>query len=156
MLILGISLGTTTTGIAVLKDKELIQWQTHSFREVWSEQKAEDIVNRFHYYIRQYRIEVVVIKLPPQSHQPTPVVQLLKKLVDLCAYKGCMVQTCTKRDIKKEIPGARNNNDIMLFAITHYPIITPEYTKALAGKNQYHKKLFEAVVAAHLFPSRPK
>lgn len=154
MLILGISLGTTTAGVAVLHDKELIQSQTHSFREVWSEKKADKIVSKFHYYIQQYRIEIVVIKVPPKSHHPPPVVLLLKKLVELCTYKGCMVQTCTKQDLKKRIPGAKNNNDIMFFATTQYPIITPEYTQALAAKNQYHKKLFEAVVAAHLFGSK--
>ncbi|MDB5124848.1 MAG: hypothetical protein JWP94_2977 [Mucilaginibacter sp.] len=154
MLILGISLGTTTAGIAVVNNKELLQSQTHSFREVWSEHKADKIVKKFHYYIQQYRVEIVVIKLPPKSHRSPPVLLLLEKVVDLCTYKGCMVQTCTKQDIKRRIPGAKNNDDIMLFAITQYPIITPEYTQALAGKNQYHKKLFEAVVAAHLFGSK--
>jgi hypothetical protein len=81
------------------------------------------------------------------------VLQLLKKVVEVCKYKGCVVETCTKREMKDKIPGARNNDDIMRFAITHYPIITPEYSQALARKNHYHKKLFEAVVAAHLYGS---
>lgn len=150
MVILGISLGTTTAGIAIMDEKELVHWQTHSFRAVWSDRKADGIVARLGSYLTRYRVQVVVVKLPPKSHQPYSVSQLLKKVVELCSYHGCMVQTTTKKELKAKIAGAKNHSDIMSFAIFHYPIITHQYQRALSRKNHYHKKLFEAVVAAHL------
>ena len=68
----------------------------------------------------------------------------------LCEYKGCMTTTCTKKDLKQHIPTAKNHGDIMRFVVEQYPIVTPEYVRATKRKNHYHKKLFEAVIAAHV------
>ena len=95
MVILGISLGTTTVGIAVISERELVMHNTHSFRDVWSENKAEAILAKLLEYIRRYRVQVVIVKLPPESHQPATVTHLFHRLAEICAYHGCTVQEGT-------------------------------------------------------------
>jgi RNase H-fold protein (predicted Holliday junction resolvase) len=150
MVTLGISLGTTTAGIAILSGRELIHWRTHSFRAVWSDTKADVIAKRLYEYIDRYHVQVVVIKLPPASHQSCPVRQLLGKVHDMCKTHGCVVQTITRKDIRIAIPDIRNNTALMRYVIAHYPPVVPHYEQALKRKNHYHKKLFEAIAVAHI------
>jgi RNase H-fold protein (predicted Holliday junction resolvase) len=134
MVVLGISLGTTTTGIAVLNDGELIYWHTHSFRDKWSPDKAALITSRYGNYVSQYKPKKVVVKIPPVYHHSGAIKQLLEKIKELFSY---------------HIPEVANHNQLMAYAIEHYPILLPEYEQAMAGKNNYHAKLFDAVIAAH-------
>lgn len=150
MVILGVSLGTTTAGVALIEDKRLIHAQTHSFRALWSDQKADAIVEKLARHMWRYHVQTVVVKVPPESHRPPTMLELIKKVIAMCEYKGCIVSTCTKEDLKGHIPTARNHNDLMQFAIEHYPIVTPEFIRATQQKNRYHHKLFEAIVAAHI------
>jgi hypothetical protein len=148
--VLGISLGTTTVGIAYINERELYDFNTHSFRAEWSEKKADAIVNRIGLYFTRYAVGLVVIKVPPKTHQPASIKLLLQKLGSFVAYKGCMADVCTKQDLKRHIPGAKNHKDVMSFVVQTYPITTTEYSLALQRKNQYHKKVFEAIIAAHI------
>ena len=148
--VLGISLGTTTIGIAYMHDWELRDFNTHSFRAQWSEDKADHVIKRIGTYFTTYHISIVVIKVPPKTHQPASIDLLLKKLMAFIAIKGCMMDVCTKQDLKQHLPGAKNHRDLMDFVVKTYPITTTEYSAALERKNQYHKKVFEAIVAAHI------
>lgn len=150
MNILGISLGTTTIGVAYLSDRELHAYYTHSFREPWSDQKADTIIKRIGSYFTRYHVSIVMVKVPPHTHQPATIDELLQKLSNFVAIKGCMMDVCTKQDLKNHIPGAKNHDDVMKFVVNTYPITTTEYARALKRKNQYHKKVFEAIVAAHV------
>ena len=94
--ILGISLGTTTIGVAYIHERELQDFNTHSFRATWSDNKADAIVNRIGTYFNRYDITLVLIKVPPKAHQPESIGILLKKVLSYISYKGCMVEVCTK------------------------------------------------------------
>jgi RNase H-fold protein (predicted Holliday junction resolvase) len=147
---LGISLGTTSSGIAIINGKELILENIHSFRAPWTAQKADYIVKRLLKYLVHYHIQLVVIKLPPRSHQPETVRALIAKLTEQCSYHGCIVKTCTKSELKRHIIGARNTADMMRFVASQYPSLTQKHEQAQKHKNQYHTKVFEAVLAAHI------
>jgi len=154
MVILGISLGTTTVGIAVMNENELVTYNTHSFRAIWSECKAEAIIARLLEYIIRYRVQVVAIKLPPETHQPVTVTHLFHQLREQCTYHGCMVQTCTKAQLKRSLPGVSNTSDLMRYVAQHHPALVPQYEQSLKRKNQYHKRIFEAVIAAHMYDKK--
>jgi len=149
MIILGISLGTATTGIAVLDGGELVFWHTHSFRDRWSSKKATKIASCYEAYVSQYKPYVVLIKVPPIHHHTAAIKQLLKKASTVFEYHGCMVEYKTKEDVKAVMQGVHNHNDLMKYAIAQYPILEEEYTQALATKQQYHAKVFDAVMVAH-------
>jgi hypothetical protein len=148
--ILGISLGTTTIGIAVINERELAESNIHSFRAIWSDKKASTIISRIASYLHTYSVHFVVVKLPPHTHQPPTILQLMAMLTELCNLHGCMVSVCTKEDLKQHIPGAKNHSDIMHFVVEHYPITTMDFKNAKKRKNNYHNKLFDAVAAAHI------
>jgi RNase H-fold protein (predicted Holliday junction resolvase) len=147
MRVLGISLGTTTSGVAVISGGQLICWHIHSFRDRWSADKATAIAARYERYVTQYRPRIIVVKIPPLYHHTESIKQLLKKLAVLFQYHGCMVEYTTKEAVKADI--IKNNKELMKHATELYPILRPEYESALAGKNRYHAKLFDAVMAAH-------
>jgi hypothetical protein len=150
MLILGISLGTTTTGVAVLSDGELIFWHTHSFRDKWSDDKAALIASCYEEYVTQYEPTIVMVKVPPVYHHSTALKQLLEKLKSLFTYHCCMVEYKTKEEVKAAIiPVINNHDELMRHTSELYPILQPEYAQAVAGKNNYHAKLFDAVMVAH-------
>ncbi|WP_214073585.1 hypothetical protein [Mucilaginibacter sp. dw_454] len=145
--VLGVSLGTTTVGVAVLQDGELANWATHSFRETWSKKKAEIIASRIERYIYQYGASAVVIKLPPKSHHPETVQSVLDEVTKACERHGCGIKTCTKKDLKLFV-GARNTAHMMRIVIEHFPALVPTYESAMRQKNQYHEKAFQAILAS--------
>ncbi len=149
--ILGISIGTRTSGIAVIEDTELIHWQTHSFLGKWSEQKARKILQRFSLYLNQYHPQAVIVKVPPTTHQSIPLVTILKALVSLIQPPGCMVQVSTKKDIKERVPEITNTDTLLQYVVSRYPILQTEYEQERASAEAYHLRMFEAVLAAHLY-----
>jgi len=150
MVILGISLGTSTTGIAVISGGELTFSHTHSFRDTWTDDKAVLITSRYEHYIIQHRPHITIVKIPPVHHHSSALKQLLQTLKTLFQYHGCMVEYKTKEEMKAEMPDIQNHHQLMNHCVELYPILQPEYNKAVAGKNNYHAKLFDAVMVAHL------
>lgn len=151
MRILGISLGTRDSGVAIISHGQLIHWKTHSFHERWSAAKLNDILIRFDRYITQFQIRHVVIKIPPATHHSKEFLLLLKKLSELVKYRGCMVAHQTKVDIKNQVPEVTNAGTLMEYVTRYYPILQPEQAQELAGRQSYHIKMFEAVLSAHVY-----
>lgn len=156
MKILGISLGTRETGIALLSHGQLIQWKTHSFHGEWSDNKLNTIIARYDRYIIQYRVRQVVIKIPPATHHSKAFLNLLKKLSELIVYRGCMVACKTKADIKSMVPEVTNTETLMNYVTRYYPILLPEQAQELKSRQPYHLKMFEAVLAAHVVKHKSK
>ncbi|MBB5397194.1 hypothetical protein [Mucilaginibacter sp. AK015] len=156
MVILGISLGTRTSGIAILDSGKLIAWNTLSFRHRWSEKKAHKIVSRYDLYLRNHRVTAVVLKIPPLTHHTEALLTLLKKLQELFTYHGCMVEYKTKAEVKAAIPEVRNTRQLIEYTTDLYHCLIPEQVHELRSKNKYHHKMFEAVLVAHLHKPKPK
>jgi len=150
MRVLGISLGTTTTGVAVVSGSQLLHARIHSFRDTWSDEKVVVITSRYERYLNQYRPKIVVVKVPPRHSHTEAIKHLLKKVATLFEYHGCMVEYTTKAEVRIAINNARNHREVMRHLTDMYPILRPENDRAIAGKNRYHAKLFDAVSAAHL------
>lgn len=156
MVILGISLGTRKSGIAILDNGKLVAWNTLSFKNEWSERKATKIVSKYERYLKKHKVTTVVLKIPPFTHQTEAILTIIKKIQEIIVYHGCMVEYKTKAEIKQELPEVRNTNDLMAHASTLYPVLTDDYTQELTNRNRYHSKMFEAVMVAHLCKAKPK
>jgi len=150
MVILGISIGTRTSGIAIINNKGLIEWRTLSFKNSWSEQKADYIVRSYERYVKHHKVTVVALKIPPLAHQTAAIMVILEKLVAMFTYHGCMMEYTTKKQLKAALPEVRNTRQLITHTATLYPMITPKVTKELANRNKYHHKMAEAVIVAHL------
>ena len=155
MVILGISIGTRSSGIAILDNGSLMAWNTLSFKDAWSEKKAERIVAKYEAYLRGHGVTMVVLKIPPFSHQTAAVLTLIKKIQGIVVYHGCMVEYKTKQDIKLAVPEVRNTHAIMEHATTLYPALAESLAREKASRNQYHSRMFEAVMVAHLCSEQP-
>jgi len=151
MVILGISIGTRTSGIAILENGSLQTWNTLSFRNKWSERKADKIIAKYDHYLKRHKVTVVVLKVPPFTHQTEAILTILKKVQDLIGFHGCMVQYKTQAEIKQAIPEIRNGRDLINHTAKLYPILIPEHNRELVNRNSYHDKMFEAVLVAHLY-----
>jgi len=154
MRVLSISLGTRDSGVALLSHGQLIHWQLHTFHERWSQEKLVYMLARYDRYITQYRIRHVVIKIPPASHHSKVFTVLLDKLSDVIKRRGCTVTCQTKADLKDLVPEVTNTKTLMEYVTKHYPILVPEQMKELSSKQKYHIKMFEAVLAAHVYKER--
>ncbi|MEO7214190.1 MAG: hypothetical protein ABIX36_15380 [Mucilaginibacter sp.] len=151
MKILAISLGTRTSGIALLSHGQLAYWRTHTFSGKWSADKCNDILAKYDRYITRHHIEHVAIKIPPATHHTKALLTLLKKLTQLVQYRGCMVACHTKSDLKAAVPDVANTESLMDYVVKHYPILLPEQAQERTSRQAYHIKMFEAVMAAHLY-----
>ena len=151
MIILGISLGTKSSGIAILDNGNLAAWNTLSFKNEWSHRKANRIVSRYDAYLRKHKATVVVLKIPPLTHHTDAILSLIKRIQQMVVFHGCMVEYTTKNDIKQAIPGIRNTHDIMEYASNLYPVLHPAFEQEKLNRNRYHARMFEAVIVAHLW-----
>jgi hypothetical protein len=148
--IVGISLGTKQTGVAVISYGTLIHWQTHQFIGPWSDAKLSTVIGRFETYLKKYGIKRVFIKIPPFTHHNDAITALLKQLLQRCQFHDCIVEYATKSRIKRTIPEVKNDETMIEYVVNRYPILRPEREKALHQTDGYHTKMFEAVLAAHL------
>jgi len=128
----------------------------HSFHERWSHEKLEYMLKKYDRYITQYRIRHVVIKIPPATHHSKALLTLLKKLSELVQYRGCMVACQTKADIKGMVPEVTNTETLMEYVTKQYPILLPEQAQERVSQRPYHIKMFEAVLAAHVYKEHMK
>ena len=150
MTILGVSLGSRITGIAIIKDTELLVARSFTLRN-----KATKIhTATLDSYIRQYRIATAVIKMPPPTHITERLKEVLHQCLSLFQYHGCMVEYNDIKFIKERLPELANKKAVMRFATATYPALTPLNQKELTNKQKYHVKTFEAVVVAHLKKQR--
>lgn len=157
MVVLGISIGTRITGIAIISDMdktELIAWQSHTFPAQWSKSKMAQIITRYEKYIKNHRVTMVVIKIPRLSHHNKAIQNLLSKLRSLIAFHGCMMDYTTLNELKGKMPQIQNSSGIQDYAVSQYPVLLPEYARERVNKKPYHHKMFEAVVIAHLWKDR--
>ena len=154
MVVLGISIGTRITGIAIISDTELIVWQSHSFPSVWSKAKMDQIINRYEKYIKVYKVTMVVIKIPRLSHHNKAIESLLANLRLLVSFHGCLMDYTTLNELKAKLPQAQNSSDIQEYTLNQYPVLLPEYSRERVNKKPYHHKMFEAVLIAHLWKDR--
>ena len=149
MVILGISIGTRTSGIAIISKRGLIEWQTLSFKNSWSEQKADYIIRSYERYVKRHKVTVISVKIPPASHVSAALSILLEKLVAMCTYHGCMVEYTTKKQLKAAMPEVQNTKQLITYTAQLYPVLERSVQKELSNRSRYYHKMIEAVVVAH-------
>lgn len=150
--ILGISLGTHNVGIAVIYNDELMDWYVRGFKQKWSEEKKEMILDTIDRMLERYDIDFFVIKVPALFERHTKVAELYTEINLLAQLKKISTETITVENLKA-YPGEEvtNKTGLRAQAVRLFPELKNEYGRALEGKNNYYEKLFEACLAAHVF-----
>jgi RNase H-fold protein (predicted Holliday junction resolvase) len=147
MTILGISIGTIRTGICVLKDGTLLDRHIHNYDDVWSTDKLRIIMNRYRGYITKHNVTAIMVKIPPVDKHTKPITRMLKKIERLAKRHDCLFDLITKGELKS-FTGTRSTSELIECTRRLYPELSPLFEK---GKQSYYKKLFEAVLSAHIF-----
>jgi RNase H-fold protein (predicted Holliday junction resolvase) len=146
MTVLGVSLGSRVTGIAIVKNRELLVSRSLTLRNRNTTIHTATLDN----YIRQYRVAIVVIKIPPVTHLTERLKELLRQCIELFQYRGCIVEYKETKAIKARLPDVRNKWDVIKFTSNTYPGLAQFERRELAGRQKYHVKMFEAVIIAHI------
>lgn len=152
MTILGISIGTTRTGVCVLKDDVLLDRHIHNYRSVWSDDKLRVIINRYKQYILKHNVSAIIIKIPPPKKHTKPVTQLLKRLERLAKEYYIDFDLITKTEIK-HVVNVRSTTELIKYTTLLYPELEAVYDNG-TQKDSYYKKLYEAILCAHIFKER--
>lgn len=144
MAVLGISVGSRSSGIAIIVGSELAEYGTLNASQPNSQAKS------VMHYVRQFGVVTVVVKMPPATHITKTLSVVLAHLKDALRYQGCMVEYKDMEHIKRHIPSVTNKTELMAFLTERFPELCDEHRKELAGKKGYYVKLFEAVAVAYI------
>jgi len=150
MTILGISVGTSRTGVCILKDGLLLDREVHNYLRAWSEAKLRIIVNRYRQYIKKHGVTAIMVKIPPLRKHTKPITRLLKGIESLSKENDCLFDLITKSELKHRT-GTRSTGELVDYARRLYPELSSLFEKGVPTEYMYYKKLFEAVLAAHVF-----
>jgi RNase H-fold protein (predicted Holliday junction resolvase) len=150
--ILGISLGTVSTGMAVVYNDILFDWCVKGFKGKWCEEKKELILDTIDRMLELYEIDLFVIKVPSLVERHASLSELHREINFLAQKKQIPTETITIEDLKQFCGDAVTNKvGLRSKAFQLFPELKNEYGRALEMKNNYYEKLFEACLAAHVF-----
>ena len=148
--VLGISPGTKSVGLAVMRNGSLVYHAVRSFPGKWSGKKLRTIVYALEQVLGRYQVTHVAMKIPDRLPDSLGFTQLLGSLNVLFERKVDRRQYYMFSDVKKRHcgDGPQTAAELMRIIATVYPELMPEYRKERANKNKHYIKLFEAVAAA--------
>ncbi|MEO7213279.1 hypothetical protein [Mucilaginibacter sp.] len=155
MITFGISVGTSRTGICVLQDGALIEKRIHDYPGIWSDDKLHAILKRYAQYLHRYPITDIVIKIPPLSRHTNAMRRLIRRIEALAKEHYCTFDLITKTEIKGTLT-LRTTGEIIKYAKMLYPELSARYHKGARSNHVFDKKLYEAVLAAHIYQERRK
>src|ERR1041384_2505677 len=99
--ILGISPGTRSLGIAILKDGELLDSRIKSFPGKWSEVKQKTILGAISEYINHFGITVIALKTIHISRSAAALNQVIHGIKELSEKRKIKFCIYTIHDLKK-------------------------------------------------------
>ncbi len=150
-MVLGISPGTRTVGIAVLQETTLIHYELLSFPQKWSAIKKQEILQRISLYLTRYGITQVAIKIPDELPISTAYIQVVSDLNTMCDARGMTPTYFTLSELKQGyLPDAQVKKETLIRYITKlYPDLHI-YTRKESKDRKYYDKVYEAVGSARL------
>jgi RNase H-fold protein (predicted Holliday junction resolvase) len=155
MTILGISIGTTSTAVAILRNGKLLDRELHTYHEVWSDMKLRQIINRYKRYVKKRNVQAIIVKIPPPRKHTKAMKLILKRVEALAKDHHCHFDLITKSEMRHELHlHVHSTNMLIECARVLYPDLGALYQKSIMNDHRYYRKLFEAVLAAHIYQER--
>lgn len=147
--IIGISLGTRTMGVAIMRNRHLLDWQIKTFKGVMNQQKLYMISGAILKLIKDYDAKEITIKMPHKADTHKNITTLNRHLTNILTAHNIAMHYYTLEDIKAAL-GVGNKQELLTWATNgKYKELRFVYAKEQTSKNSYHIKLFEAVAALH-------
>jgi hypothetical protein len=138
-------------GIALLQDGVLIDWDVLTFREAWSKDKLDGILERLEILLYTYDIRHVAVKIPEVFPTASGFNQLIGGLNLLLERMSTNSHYYTLEELKKFcLPdGDTSRQAIADYLVRKHSELQSRYQSGTTP-NKHHFKVFEAVCAAHL------
>lgn len=148
--ILGISPGTRTMGLAIVRNGVLVDWRTQTFPGKWSLQKQEHITAALRKVIEEHQVEIVAMKMIHPSLRSAAFLSLTREIKNLLGQLQVSLDCYTIDNLKEYCEyNEKGNKQILIEYIKHrYPELFHECTKEEKNENVYYIKMLEAVIAA--------
>jgi Holliday junction resolvasome RuvABC endonuclease subunit len=149
---IGISLGTRSTGLAIIKNDSLVYWKTISFKQPWSNKKMQTILTKLTQYIDNHSLNVIGIKIPTRPYCSAELLKLSTGFQAVLTAKQRPYRMLTIHDLKKHCFAheKRNKKALVEMIGNKYPELYLKYQKECTNKNVHYTKLFEAIIAAEI------
>ena len=150
--ILGISIGTTKIGIAVLQRNEIYEWKMKGFDESWSPDKLEAIIAYIDDYTLVHPLKSIGVKIPALHSHTSAITQIIQRIEHLAKIKGIILQTYTLSDIKLHWNGQQKatRDQLTQTILGKHPKFQSHYNRMKRTKTVHFEKLFEAIAVAHM------
>jgi Holliday junction resolvasome RuvABC endonuclease subunit len=151
--ILGISPGTRSMGLAVMKGGELIEWRVKTFKGSWSHGKLKDILFVIMEYVQAHNIKIIALKKPGMHRSSGGLDQLASELTVWAKMNRIKVLSFTLQEMKRHYSKEKNFNkaEMIKQVALQYPELYSEYNKEQRNKKAYYVKMFEAVSIIEIF-----
>ena len=147
--ILGISLGTKLTGVAIIRDAELIDYRVKAFKQRWSKGKQQHILMSIGKLLEYYNVTHVSVKTPDPLRSSKQLNQLTKKLELFLQRRNVVVHMYSIVTAKLGMGiKAQNKNDFMYQIAERYSELRKKYLKEINNRHSYNEKMFEAIAVA--------
>lgn len=91
-----------------------------------------------------------MVKIPQLTKDSKELGSIRNKLVTLAKAHNCTIDFILKSEIKGRLT-LKNTKEIIEIAVRYYPVLEHVYKKGIKNKHSYYTKLYEAVLAAHLY-----
>mgnify|MGYP000846802982 CR=1 FL=1 len=146
---IGISPGTRTIGIAVIKDGTLIDWGVKIFKGEWSEEKRVRIIKSLEAYIIRYGISHMALKRIHPSRSSEALEEVVSGILTCAKRLRVKVKGYTMEELKRRCNGSGNKNSLTSYVFQNYPEVE-KTTKITKNNFLYHLKTIEADSLAHV------
>ena len=149
-IILGISPGTRSFGIAVIQNGILVDWGVRAFNDKWSADKLQRILSRLDTVIRINEVDFVACKTVHPSRSSKELNELLAAIMEYCNKSGLERMYLTLQEIGTGLISEEKvtKRVIVDHLLLKYPEIIPYFKKEKRNKRPYYIKVFEALAAA--------
>jgi Holliday junction resolvasome RuvABC endonuclease subunit len=150
--ILGISPGTRSIGIGVIRDGELLDARVKTFPGKWSESKQKTILGAISKLINDFNVTAVFLKTIHESRSSAALNQLIYEIKNLLEKRKTKFCLYTIIDLKRHCLERRSGNrrTLMEQITEKYPELMFDRDKEIKSRNKYYTKMFEAIGCAML------
>jgi hypothetical protein len=148
--ILGLSPGTRSFGVSLVRNGELIRWQIIYFPGKWSQKKLKKILNSVLKWIYRNNVDVVAVKLPDNIPISKAYVDMMKALNSEFINQQCKAFYFSLSEIKKILePDYKiTKKGIGEIIIQKYPDLNLSHTNS--NHHEKYTRLYEATAVASL------
>ncbi len=149
---IGISIGTRTAGIVIVRGGHLIDWQVKSFKGKMNEQKLHMISGAIMKLLKEYDIKEVAMKIPHKAQSHTNVALLKKHLLKTIGSHNIPIHCYSLCDLKSSLHvSVSNKQELLEWGVGRFKELRFVYAKELKNKNSgYYIKIFEATAAVYI------